>query len=102
MVPVDVVPSPQLIVAMNSLGDSMAPAWVNVATWPLNVRFLVVTAAETMMAGSANALVALPLLLAVLGSVVALETEAVSLELPSSITWAVTVPVAVPLAGLVP
>ena len=57
---------------------------------------------ETMIAGSANDVVALALLFAELGSGLLLLTEAVSLVLPSSMAWAVTDAVTVPPAATVP
>src|SRR5262249_8400389 len=103
MVPVEVVPSPQLMVALNALVGSTPLAWVKVATWKLvSVRVFVRIGAETTMGGSENIVVALPLLLAEFGSGLVPVTEATSLVLPSSIAWAVTVAVTVPLAAMLP
>jgi hypothetical protein len=59
-------------------------------------------APETLIAGSANDVVALAPLLAGVGSGLLLLTEAVSLVLPSSIARAVTDAVTVPLTATVP
>ena len=78
MVPGEVVPSPQLMVAMKALAGSTPLAWVKVATWKLVsvLAFVRDRRPETTIAGSANDVVALALLLAVLGSGVLLLTEA--------------------------
>ena len=69
MVPAEVVPSPQLMVALKSLASSTPLACVKVATWKLvSVWDFVVFAPETLIAGSANAVVALAVLLTVLES----------------------------------
>ena len=103
IVPAEVVPSPQLIVAANALTGSTPLAWVKLATWKLvNVCALVRMGPETLIAGSANDVVALALLLAVLGSALLLVTEVESVALPSSIAWAVTEAVADPDAAIVP
>jgi hypothetical protein len=59
-------------------------------------------APETLIAGSANDVVALALLLAELGSGLVLLTVAVSLVLPSSVARAVTEAVTVPPEPTVP
>jgi hypothetical protein len=80
MVPVVVVLSPQLMVAVKALVGSTPLAWVKVATWKLvNVCDLAVMEPETLIAGSLNVVVALAVLLAELGSGLLLLTEAVSL-----------------------
>src|SRR5712692_9468535 len=103
MEPAEVVPSPQLIVAVKALAGSTPLAWVKVATWTLvNVRDLVVTAPETLIAGSAKDVVALALLFAELGSGLLLLTRAALVALPSSMAWAVTDAVTVPPGATVP
>src|SRR5262249_4857045 len=103
MVPAEVVPSPQLMVALNALAGSTPLAWVKVATWKfVSVRLRVRIGAETLIAGSANIVVWLELLLPLLGSGLLLVAEAESLVLPSSIAWAVTVAVTVPPAATLP
>src|SRR4051812_20678616 len=103
MVPAEDVPSPQLMVAAKALGDSTPLAWVKVATWKLvSVRCFVRTAPETLIGGSANAVVTLALLLAEVGSGLVLLTEAASLLLPSSTAWAVTEAVTVPPEAMLP
>ena len=69
MVPVDVVPSPQLMVATKALAGSTPLAWVKVATVIL-VTWLVLTlmGADTLMAGSATVVLALALLSPGVGS----------------------------------
>ena len=69
IVPVEVVPSPQLIVAVKLLGGSTPLAWVNVATVKL-VSFVLSRGdgPDTTMAGSATVVLAEALLLAVFGS----------------------------------
>src|SRR6266567_3325836 len=92
------------MVALKALAGSTPLAWVKVATWEFVSVTLPFTrmAPETLMAGSANAVDAKALLLAVLGSALLLVTEAVSLALPSSIARAVTDAVTVPPAATVP
>ena len=103
IVPAEVVPSPQLIVAEKALVGSTPLAWVNVAVWKLvNVLLLVRMEPETLILGSANEVVALALLLPVLGSGLVLVTEATSLVLPSSMAWAVTDAVALLPAAMLP
>src|SRR5438445_575018 len=80
------------MVAMNAVAGSTPLAWVNVATWKLvNVRDFVRTAPETAIGGSANEVVTLALLfaivpvtvaelLAVFGSELLALTEAVLLK----------------------
>src|SRR5205809_5345947 len=97
------VPSPQLMVALKALAGSTALAWVKVATTKfVTVWFFVLIAPETTIAGSANEVVALALLLAELGSGLLLVTDAVSLTLPSSTAWAVTEAVALPPEAMAP
>ncbi len=78
MLPVEVVPSPQSIVAMKSLAGSTPLAWVNVATCTL-LWFLPLTVIgpETTIGGSATAVVTTPVLLTRLLSDRLLVTEAV-------------------------
>src|ERR1700732_3368761 len=91
------------MMARKALAGSTPLAWVKVATWTLvSVREFVRIAPETLIAGSANTVVALALLLAGLGSGLLLLTLAMSLALPSSVAWAVTDAVTVPLAGTSP
>src|SRR5438270_6890618 len=103
MAPAEVVPSPQLMVARKALAGSTPPAWVKVATWTLlGDVLLVVTAPETLIAGSANDVAALALLLAVLGSGLLVLADTALPVLPSSVAWAVTVAVTVPPAATAP
>ena len=101
--PVEVLPSPQLMVAVKALAGSTPLAWVNVATVKL-LRFfeVVVIGADTTMAGSATEVLAVALLLAELGSAEVAVTEAELVRVPSSIAWAVTVSVTVPPTAIVP
>src|SRR5260370_842588 len=70
------------MVAMKALAGSTPLAWVKVATWTLvSVPDFVRTAPETLIAGSANDVVTLALLLAGLGSGLLPLTVAGSLEL---------------------
>src|SRR5260370_40900318 len=85
MVPVEVVPSPQLMVAVKALAGSTPLAWVKVATWKLvKVWDFVRTAPETLIGGSANDVVALALLSAGVGSGRLLLPEAGSLGRPAA------------------
>src|SRR5262245_33111851 len=103
MVPCEVVPSPQLMVAAKALGGSSPLAWVKVAVVELvRVRDHVLMAPETLISGSAIDVVLLALLLPELGSGLLVLTEALSLALPSSIAWAVTDAVTVPPGAMVP
>src|SRR5262249_37408708 len=103
MVPVEVLPSPQLIVAVNALAGSTPLAWVNVATVKLVSRFgVVVIGPDTMMAASATVVVAEALLLVESGSDALVMTEAELVRLPSSVAWAVIVMVTLPGKGTVP
>src|SRR4051812_8307070 len=106
MVPVEVLPSPQLMVAVKAPAGSTPLACVKVATWPENVACGVDVfhwvAAETTIAGSRNDVGTLALLLAELESGVLLLTEAVSLVLLSSMAWAVTDAVTLPPEATVP
>jgi hypothetical protein len=91
------------MVAVKALTGSTPLAWVKVATWKLfSDCDFVRTAPETLIAGSANDVVALALLLFGLGSELLLLTEAVSLVLPSSMARAVTDAVTVPPEATVP
>src|SRR5260370_32435527 len=103
MVPVHVVASRQLMVAMKALGGSTPLPWVNVATATL-FTFLPVMAVgpDTTIGASATAVVVLALLFAVLGSGMLLVTEPLSLRLPSSVDRAATVKLAVPPLTTVP
>src|ERR1041385_5862440 len=103
MAPTEVVPSPQLMVAVKALAGSTPPAWVKVATWTLvSVLVFVRMAPETTIGGSANDVVALALLFAELGSGLLLLIEAASLALPSSTAWLVTDAVTVPPEAMAP
>ena len=78
MVPAEVLPSPQLIVAVKALAGSTPLAWVKVATWKL-VSFwdFVRMAPETLIAGSANG-GSRAVLLAVLESGLVLLTDVIA------------------------
>src|SRR4051794_35147755 len=89
--------------ATNALVGSTPLAWVNVATEKLvRLRDDVVTGADTVIGGSATAVVTAALLLPVPGSLVLLVTDDVTVRFPSSVDWAVTVTVAVPPLATVP
>src|SRR4051812_6389587 len=101
MVPVEVVLSPQLMVALNALAGSIPLAWVKVATVILLLFFEVTVFGDpdTMIAGSFTAVLAVTLLLLELLSAEVAVTEATLVSDPSSVAWAVTVSVTVvPLA----
>src|SRR6516165_4882826 len=103
MVPFEVLPSPQLMVAEKLPVGSTALAWVKVATWKfVSVWLDVVMGAETVIAGSANDVLADALLFDVLASWVVAVTEAVSLLLPSSVAWPLTVAVTVAPEAMLP
>src|SRR4051812_12968853 len=83
------------MVAVKSLVGSTPLAWVNVAMVTLLwVLPNLVMDADTTIGGSATAVLALALLLAVLESGELLVTEAALVRLPSSSAWTVIVAVA--------
>ena len=96
IVPVEDLPSPQLIVAVKAPEGSRPFAWVNVATTKPE-RFLDGgwMGPVTVIAGSLVIVVADALLLPDTGSADVAVTVAELMRLPSSVAWAVTVMVAV-------
>src|SRR5262249_7386053 len=92
MVPADVRPSPQLMVAVKALAGSTPLACVKVATVRLLGRLaVVVIGADTTMAGSATVVLAVALLLAEFGSDALVVAEAELVTVPSSVACAVIV-----------
>src|SRR5436305_1815205 len=103
MDPGEVVPSPQLMVALKPLAGSTPLSWVKVATWKfVRVRDFVEIGDETTGATSLNEVTAVAALLLELGSGLVPETETELLAAPSSMDCTVTVAVTVEPAATVP
>src|SRR4051794_14002357 len=103
MVPAEVLPSPQLIVAVNSLAGSTPLAWVKLATLRLFTFFdVVVMGADMTIGGSGTVVLAVALLFDGVGSAEVAVTEAVVLTEGSSVTLTVTVKFAVPPPATIP
>src|SRR4051794_30425828 len=95
MVPAELFPSPQLIVAENAPAGSRPLACVKVAvvSWEMFFWVAVVGLPEMTMGASATGVVAELQLFAEFGSAELALTEAESVSEPSSVAWAVTVTV---------
>lgn len=94
IVPVEVLPSPQLMVAVKAPVGSTPLAWVNVATARLLGFFdVVVMAGDTTMGAMATEVVAVALLFAGTGSADVALTDAEFARVPYSVAVAVIVKV---------